>query len=113
MALPGDAYEGQSMLMRCRQRMLTMTNIPAFIDALQPEDLAILRQRGPNQVLDRAMVHAFDHAAGGPGVSRGSYVVSDRLEPLAYPNRRRYYLREDVAAAVLAARLEGASGAGS
>ena len=90
-----------------------MPNIPALIGALQPEDLAILRQRGPNQVLERAMIDALDRAAGGPGEGRGYYVVHDRLAPLAHPHQREYYLRDDVASAIFAARLEGASGAGA
>ncbi|ALE05675.1 hypothetical protein AL755_09595 [Arthrobacter sp. ERGS1:01] len=90
-----------------------MPNIPALIDALRPEDLATLLQRGPEQILERAMVDALDRAAGGPGEGRGYYVVHERLEPLDHPLRRRYYLREDVASAIFATRLEGASGAGA
>lgn len=90
-----------------------MTNRPAIIDAFRPEDLAILRQCGPDQVLDRVMVDALDRAAGGPGEGRGYYVVRDRLEPLDHPERRRYYLRGDVAAAISAAAFEGGSGSGA
>lgn len=55
-----------------------MPNIPPLIDALRPEDLAIRRQLGPDQILDRVMVYtpgdvaaaistaAFE-GASGPG----------------------------------------------
>jgi hypothetical protein len=86
-----------------------MTDIQGLISALLPEDLAVLQDRGPDQRLDRDMVDALDRAAGGPGEGRGYYVVRGSLEPL---ERRNYFLREDVAAAIFApATLEDATGA--
>ncbi|WP_426998557.1 hypothetical protein [Pseudarthrobacter sp. N5] len=86
-----------------------MTDIQGLISSLQPADLAVLQERGPDQLLDRGILDAIDRAAGGPGEGRGYYVVRGSLEPL---ERRNYCLREDVAAAVFArAMLEGASGA--
>ncbi|MBO1269211.1 hypothetical protein [Arthrobacter cavernae] len=87
-----------------------MTNIQGLISALRPDELAMLQQGGPDQILDRSMVDALDRAAGGPGEGRGYYVVHGSLEPVEL---RNYYLREDVAAAVLAtAALEDAIGDG-
>lgn len=86
-----------------------MTDIQGLINSLLPEDLAVLQERGPDQLLDRDMLDAIDRAAGGPGDGRGYYVVRGSLIPL---ERRNYYLREDVAAAIFApASLEGADGA--
>ena len=97
------------MSLRCRQRMLTMTDIQGLINSLLPEDLAVLQERGPDQRLDRAMLDAIDRAAGGPGEGRGYYIVRGSLIPL---ERRNYYLREDVAAALFApSTLEDATGA--
>ena len=89
--------------------MLNMTNIHGLISSLLPEDLALLQERGPDQRLDRDMLDAIDRAAGGPGEGRGYYIVRGSLIPL---ERRNYYLREDVAAALFApSTLEGATGA--
>ena len=86
-----------------------MTDIQGLIASLLPEDLAVLRQRGPDQSLDPDMLDTIDRAAGGPGEGRGYYVVRGSLVP---QERRRYYLREDVAAAIFASStLEGANGA--
>ena len=88
-----------------------MTDIQGLIGSLLPEDLAVLRERGPDQLLDRDMLDAIDRAAGGPGEGRGYYIVRGNLDPL---ERRNYYLREDVAAAIFASStLEGATGAGN
>ncbi|HEY9356136.1 MAG TPA: hypothetical protein VIQ52_07520 [Arthrobacter sp.] len=85
-----------------------MTDIPGLISSLQPQDLALLEQRGPGQLLDRDMLDAIDRAAGGPGEGRGYYIVRGSLQPL---ERRQYYLRDDVAAALFApATLEDAGG---
>jgi hypothetical protein len=97
------------MFLRCRQWMLTMTDIHGLISSLPPEDLAVLQERGPDQCLDRDMLDAIDRAAGGPGDGRGYYVVRGSLIPL---ERRNYYLREDVADTIFArSTLEGATGA--
>jgi len=89
--------------------MLTMTDIRGLISSLQPEDHALLQERGPDQRLDRDMLDAIDRAAGGPGEGRGYYIVRGSLEPL---ERRNYYLREDVADAIFSrSTLEGATGA--
>jgi hypothetical protein len=86
-----------------------MTDIQGLISSLQPEDLAVLQERGPGQLLGRDMLDAIDRAAGGPGEGRGYYVVRGSLEPL---ERRQYYLRDDVVAALFApSTLEGATGA--
>jgi hypothetical protein len=86
-----------------------MTDIQGLIGSLQPEDLAVLQERGPGQLLDRDMLDAIDRAAGGPGEGRGYYIVRGSLEPL---ERRQYYLRDDVVAAIFApSTLEGATGA--
>lgn len=86
-----------------------MADIYGLISALQPEELAELQSRGPDQLLDRAMLDAIDRAAGGPGEGRGYYVVHGSLEPVA---ARSYYLRGDVAAAVFATAVsESTSGA--
>ena len=86
-----------------------MTDIQGLIGALLPEDLALLQERGPDQLLDPDMLDAIDRAAGGPGEGRGYYVVRGSLRPL---ERRHYYLRDDVAAAIFApSTLEGANGA--
>ena len=86
-----------------------MPDIQGLISSLQPEDLALLRERGPGQLLSPDMLDAIDHAAGGPGEGRGYYVVRGSLVPL---ERRQYYLRDDVAAAMFASStLEGAAGA--
>jgi hypothetical protein len=86
-----------------------MTDIQGLISSLQPEDLAVLQERGPAQLLDRDMLDAIDRAAGGPGEGRGYYIVRGSLEPL---ERRQYYLRDDVVAAIFApSTLEGATGA--
>jgi hypothetical protein len=86
-----------------------MTDIQGLIGSLQPEDLAVLQERGPGQLLDRDMLDAIDRAAGGPGEGRGYYIVRGSLVPL---ERRRYYLRDDVVAAIFApSTLEGATGA--
>lgn len=86
-----------------------MTDIQGLISSLQPEDLAVLQERGPAQLLDRDMLDAIDRAAGGPGEGRGYYVVRGSLEPL---ERRQYHLRDDVVAAIFApSTLEGAAGA--
>ena len=88
-----------------------MPNIQGLIRALAPEDLAVLQERGPDQRLDRDMLYAIDRAAGGPGEGRGYYVVRGSLIPL---ERRKYYLRDDVAAAISApSTLENASRGGS
>ena len=85
-----------------------MTDIPGLISSLQPQDLALLEQRGPGQLLDRDMLDAIDRAAGGPGEGRGYYIVRGSRQPL---ERRQYYLRDDVAAALFApATLEDAGG---
>jgi hypothetical protein len=97
------------MSVRCRQGMLTMTDIQGLISSLLPEDLAVLQERGQDQRLDRDMLDAIDRAAGGPGEGRGYYIVRGSLMPL---ERRNYYLREDVAAALFApSTLEDAAGA--
>jgi hypothetical protein len=89
--------------------MLTMTDIQGLISSLQPEDLAVLQERGPDQRLDRDMLDAIDRAAGGPGEGRGYYIVRGSLVPL---EQRRYHLRDDVVAALFApSTLEGAAGA--
>ncbi|XAS66981.1 hypothetical protein V3C33_16145 [Micrococcaceae bacterium Sec5.7] len=86
-----------------------MPDIQGLISSLLPEDLALLQQHGPNNLLERAMIDAIDRAAGGPGEGRGYYIVRGSLEP---SERRNYYLREDVAAALFAPEsLEGAFGA--
>jgi hypothetical protein len=86
-----------------------MTDIQGLIGSLQPQDLAVLQERGPGQLLDRDMLDAIDRAAGGPGEGRGYYIVRGSLEPL---ERRQYYLRDDVVAAIFApSTLEGATGA--
>jgi hypothetical protein len=86
-----------------------MTDIQGLISSLQPEDLAVLQERGPAQLLDRDMLDAIDRAAGGPGEGRGYYIVRGSLEPL---ERRQYHLRDDVVAAIFApSTLEGATGA--
>jgi hypothetical protein len=86
-----------------------MTDIQGLIGSLRPEDLAVLQERGPGQLLGRDMLDAIDRAAGGPGEGRGYYVVRGSLEPL---ERRQYYLRDDVVAALFApSTLEGATGA--
>lgn len=86
-----------------------MTDIQGLISSLQPEDLAVLQERGPAQLLDRDMLDVIDRAAGGPGEGRGYYIVRGSLEPM---ERRQYYLRDDVAAAIFApSTLEGATGA--
>jgi hypothetical protein len=86
-----------------------MTDIQGLIGSLQPEDLALLQERGPAQLLDRDMLDAIDRAAGGPGEGRGYYIVRGSLEPL---ERRQYHLRDDVVAALFApSTLEGATGA--
>lgn len=74
-----------------------MPDIQGLISSLQPEDLAVLQERGVGQLLDRDMLDAIDRAAGGPGEGRGYYIVLGSLEPL---ERRQYYLRDDVAAAL-------------
>ena len=86
-----------------------MPDIQGLISSLQPEDLALLQERGPGQLLSPDMLDAIDHAAGGPGEGRGYYVVRGSLVPL---ERRQYYLRDDVVAALFApSTLEGAAGA--
>ena len=86
-----------------------MPDIQGLISALQPEDLALLQERGPGQLLSPDMLDAIDHAAGGPGDGRGYYVVRGSLVPL---EGRQYYLRDDVVAAIFApSTLEGAAGA--
>jgi len=86
-----------------------MPDIQGLISSLQPEDLAVLQERGPDQLLGRDMLDAIDRAAGGPGEGRGYYVVRGSLVPL---ERRQYYLRDDVVAAIFApSTLEGATGA--
>jgi hypothetical protein len=86
-----------------------MTDIQGLISSLQPEDLALLQERGQGQLLDPDMLDAIDRAAGGPGEGRGYYVVRGSLEPL---ERRQYYLRDDVATAIFnPVTLEGAAGA--
>ena len=86
-----------------------MTDIQGLINSLRPEDLALLQERGRGQLLSPDMLDASDRAAGGPGEGRGYYVVRGSLAPL---ERRRYYLRDDVAAAIFApSALEGAEGA--
>jgi plasmid stabilization system protein ParE len=86
-----------------------MTDIQGLIGSLQPEDLALLQERGPAQLLDRDMLDAIDRAAGGPREGRGYYRVPGSREPL---ERRQYHLRDDVVAALFApSTLEGATGA--
>ena len=86
-----------------------MPDIQGLINALQPEDLALLQERGPGQLLSSDMLDAIDRAAGGPGDGRGYYVVRGSLVPL---ERRQYHLRDDVVAAIFApSTLEGAAGA--
>lgn len=86
-----------------------MTDIQRLISSLRPEDLALLQERGPGQILTPDMLDAIDRAAGGPGEGRGYYIVRGSLVPL---ERRQYHLRDDVAAAILAPpTLEGAAGA--
>jgi hypothetical protein len=86
-----------------------MTDIQGLITSLRPDELAELQERGPSQVLEPDMLDAIDRAAGGPGEGRGYYIVRGSLEPL---ERRQYYLRDDVAAAIFApSTLEGAAGA--
>jgi hypothetical protein len=86
-----------------------MPDIQGLISSLLPEDLAVLQERGPDQLLDRDMLDAIDRAAGGPGEGRGYYIVRGSLDPL---ERRQYYLRDDVVAALFApSTLEGAAGA--
>ncbi|WP_427172530.1 hypothetical protein [Arthrobacter sp. 92] len=85
-----------------------MPDIPGLLNALLPEDLALLQQHGPDHALDSALIDAIDRAAGGPGEGRGYYVVRGSLEPLEH---RSYYLRGDVAEALFArAAIEGAYG---
>jgi hypothetical protein len=89
--------------------MRTMTDIPGLINSLAPEVLAALHERGPDQQLDGDTLDAFDRAAGGPGEGRGYYIVRGSLTPL---ERRNYFLRDDVAAAIFApSSLEGVAGA--
>lgn len=76
-----------------------MTDIQGLISSLQPEDLAVLQERGPDQLLDRDMLDAIDRAAGGPGEGRGYYIVRGSLHPLEH---RQYYLRGDVVDALFA-----------
>lgn len=86
-----------------------MTDIQGLINSLAPEVLAALQERGPDQQLDRGVLDAFDRAAGGPGEGRGYYIVRGSLTPL---ERRNYFLRDDVAAAIFApSSLEGVTGA--
>ena len=86
-----------------------MTDIQGLISALLPEDLAALRQRGPHQVLDGPMLDAIDRAAGGAGEGGGYYVLRGSLGP---GERRGFYLRADVAAALCApAAVERTAGA--
>ena len=86
-----------------------MTDIQGLISSFQPEELAVLQERGPGQLLGKDMLDAIDRAAGGPGEGRGYYVVRGSLVPL---ERRQYYLRDDVVAAIFApSTLEGAAGA--
>lgn len=85
-----------------------MTDIQGLIRSLQPEDLAVLQERGQDQRLDRDMLDAIDRAAGGPGEGRGYYIVRGSLIPL---ERRNYYLRGDVAAALFAPSTLDAAGA--
>ena len=66
-----------------------MTDIQGLISSLRPEDLAVLQQRGPDQLLGRDMLDAIDRAAGGPGEGHG----------------------DDVAAIFAPSALEGAEGA--
>lgn len=88
--------------------MLIMTDIQGLISSLQPEDLAVLHERGPSQLLDRDMLDAIDRAAGGPGEGRGYYIVRGSLQPL---EQRQYYLRDDVVDALFApSTLEEAGG---
>lgn len=85
-----------------------MPDIQGLIRSFQPEELAVLQERGPGQLLGPDMLDAIDRAAGGPGEGRGYYVVRGSLVPL---ERRQYYLRDDVAAAIFAtSTLEGAAG---
>ncbi|GAP57201.1 hypothetical protein AHiyo6_37660, partial [Arthrobacter sp. Hiyo6] len=44
-----------------------MPDIPGLLNALLPEDLALLQQHGPDHALDSALIDAIDRAAGGPG----------------------------------------------
>ncbi len=81
-----------------------MADIDGLIGALFPEDLALLRDRGPDQHLDQDMLDAIDRAAGGPGEGRGYYVVRGSLGPL---ERRQYYLRDDVAAVLFVPTAAG------
>ncbi|TSE15736.1 hypothetical protein B1A87_007325 [Arthrobacter sp. KBS0703] len=68
----------------------------------------MLKQRGPDQRLDRALLDAIDRAADGPGEGRGYYIVRGSLEPL---EERQYYLRDDVVAAMFVQpALEDAAG---
>ena len=84
-----------------------MPDIQGLITSLEPEDLALLQDRGPGQLLSPDMLDAIDRAAGGPGDGRGYYVVRGSLVPL---ERRQYYLRDDVAAAIFApSTLEGSA----
>lgn len=86
-----------------------MTDIQGMINSLAPEVLAALQERGPDHQLDRDTLDAVDRAAGGPGEGRGYYVVRGSLTPL---ERRNYFLRDDVAAAIFApSSLEGVAGA--
>lgn len=86
-----------------------MTDIQGLISSLAPDVLATLQERGPDQHLDPGMLDAIDRAAGGPGEGRGYYVVRGSLTPL---ERRSYFLRDDVAAAIFApSSLEGVTGA--
>ncbi|MDV8148056.1 MULTISPECIES: hypothetical protein [Arthrobacter] len=86
-----------------------MTDIQGLVSSLRPEDLTALQERGPDQVLAPEMLDAIDTAAGGPGEGRGYYVVRGSLVPL---ERRQYFLRDDVVAAIFAPlTVEGAAGA--
>ncbi|MCA4134779.1 hypothetical protein [Arthrobacter sp. M4] len=77
-----------------------MCDIPGLLQSLRPEELAQLKQRGGDGVLEAPLVDAIDRAAGGPGEGRGYYVVRGQLYPA---ETRSYYLRSDVAAAVVEA----------
>lgn len=86
-----------------------MPDIQGLLSSLRREYLAVLQERGPDQILDPYMLDAIDRAAGGPGEGRGYYVVRGSLNP---QERRRYYLRDDVVAAIFApSTLEDAAGA--
>ncbi|MDQ0075589.1 hypothetical protein [Arthrobacter oryzae] len=86
-----------------------MTDIQGLINSLRPEVLAALHEGGPGQLLGPEILDAIDTAAGGTGEGRGYYVVRGSLVPL---ERRQYYLRDDVVAAIFApSTLEGAAGA--